>query len=223
VRDACDGIRLTGIFTHFHSADEDADSVRTQWQRLDDALSALPWDRRSIMIHAANSAASLRPSTVSADAVRPGIFLYGGVAGRKLPQPEPVAAVRARVLLLRDASPGATLGYGATHVARGWERWATLGIGYGDGLPRSLGNRGHALLAGQRVPIIGRISMDMTVVDITDMADIGVGDVATLLGGDGPESISLEEVADLAGTINYEILTGFTQRLPRIWMDDGRG
>ncbi|MEQ1857889.1 MAG: alanine racemase C-terminal domain-containing protein, partial [Longimicrobiales bacterium] len=111
-----------------------------------------------------------------------------------------------------------TLGYGATYRARRQERWATLAIGYGDGLPRALGHRGLALLGGGRVPIIGRISMDMTVVDISGVPGVRVGDVATLLGSEGGESITVDDVADLAGTISYEILTGFTARLPRVWM-----
>jgi alanine racemase len=222
VADQCDGIRPTGVFTHFHSADQGVDSVQAQWQRLEDALAALPWPRDSLMVHVCNSAAALRLPGLAADGVRPGIFLYGGAAGRGLPPPEPAATVRSRIVFVKEAPPGSTLGYGATHQARGWERWATLAIGYGDGLPRSLGNRGHALVGGVRVRIIGRISMDMTVVDITDLADVEVGDVATLIGSDGTETISLEEIAELAGTINYEILTGLTQRLPRIWLDDGR-
>jgi alanine racemase len=100
-----------------------------------------------------------------------------------------------------------------------------VGIGYGDGLPRALGNRGHAIVRGRRVPIVGRISMDLTVVDITDVGDPGppVGTVATFIGSDGSEGISLEEVADLAGTINYEILTGLSARLPRVWDDLQKG
>jgi alanine racemase len=123
---------------------------------------------------------------------------------------------------VREASPGSTLGYGATHTARGPERWATLGIGYGDGLPRALGNRGEALVRGRRVPIVGRVSMDMTVVNISDVDGVEPGDVATLIGESGAERITVDEVAGLAGTISYEVLTGFTSRLPRIWMDDGR-
>lgn len=214
-------IGLTGCFTHFHSADVDAESARVQWKRLVDALAALPYERQQLMVHACNSAAALRLPELAADGVRPGIYLYGGAAGRDLPPPEPVVSIRARILLARKVPPGTTLGYGATHVAPGWRRWATLGIGYGDGLPRSLGNRGSALVAGTRVRIIGRISMDMTVVDITDLEGVEVGDVATLLGSDGAEVVTLEEVAELAGTINYEILTGLSPRLPRVWVDDG--
>jgi alanine racemase len=119
-------------------------------------------------------------------------------------------------VFVRDASPGSTVGYGATHVARGWERWATVAIGYGDGLPRSLGNRGSALVRGQRVPIVGRISMDMTVVDITGVPPAAVGDVATFVGGDGPARIGLDDAAAEAGTISYELLTGITARVPRV-------
>jgi alanine racemase len=101
-------------------------------------------------------------------------------------------------------------------VARGWERWATLSIGYGDGIPRSLGNRGVALLGGRRVPIIGRISMDMTVVDISSVPAVTDGDAATLVGRDGEEEITVDEVATTAGTISYEILTGLGPRLARV-------
>jgi alanine racemase len=121
------------------------------------------------------------------------------------------------VIHIRDAVPGTTQGYGATYRAKGHERWATLAIGYADGLPRALGNRGHALLGGVRAPIVGRISMDMTVVDISSVPGIRAGDVATLIGTDGGQTITVDEVADQAGTISYEILTGFTARLPRVW------
>jgi alanine racemase len=127
-----------------------------------------------------------------------------------------VAALKARVVLIRDVPPGSTVGYGATHAARSWERWGTLSIGYGDGLPRALGNRGSALVRGSRVPVIGRISMDMTVVDLSSVRDAVVGDVATLIGTDGGHTITLDEVAAQAGTIGYEILTGLTARLPRV-------
>ena len=155
--------------------------------------------------------------------MRPGIFLYGGEIGEGQPRPIPVVSLRARVVHTRDAAPGTTLGYGATYRARGAERWATLSIGYGDGLPRVLGNGGQAIVRGRIVPIIGRISMDVTVVDITGVAGVGLGDIATLIGSDGDHTISLDDVASRAGTISYEILTGLTQRLPRVWKDAAGG
>lgn len=218
-------VRWTGCFTHLHSADAaDPGSIRIQWERFQDALEAIevPSDPE-FLLHVANSAGALRCGTELPPTARPGIFLYGGRAGEDLPRPEPVASVRARVVFLRDAPPGSTLGYGATYSAGAWERWATLGIGYGDGLPRSLGNRGHALVRGRRVPIVGRVSMDLTVVNISDVDGVELGDVATFVGRDGGEEITLSEVAELKGTIDYEILTGLTARLPRIWLDDGGG
>ncbi|MEX0979637.1 MAG: alanine racemase [Gemmatimonadota bacterium] len=220
-----DRLRWSGCFTHFHSADEADDAaLLVQRQRFRGALALLPRLGEGALIHACNSAGALRGPAATENAVRPGIFLYGGVAGNTLPAPEPVASLRARVVFVRDAPEGSTVGYGATHTASRPERWATVGIGYGDGLPRALGNRGHALVKGRRVPIIGRISMDLTVVDITDVQGVEPGDVVTFIGSDGSATISVEEVASLASTINYEILTDFTRRLPRIWLepeDDG--
>ena len=141
------------------------------------------------------------------------------------------------MLLVRDVPPGTTLGYGATYRARTHERWAAIGIGYGDGLPRVLGNRGSAIANGRRLPIIGRISMDTTVVRVSrDEAQdhaardpgaahdpgaarrsaLGPGDIVTFIGCDGGIELPLEEVAEQAGTIPYEILTGLSRRLPRV-------
>lgn len=213
-------VRWSGVFTHFHSADTaEAAATTTQWARFQDALAQLPVSREDLVVHAANSAASARWPEFAADMVRAGIFLYGGSAaepGVSCLRPLPVVSVYARVVLVRDVPPGSSVGYGATHVARGWERWATVAIGYGDGLPRSLGNRGHMLVRGRRVPIVGRISMDMTVVDITGLDDVGPGEIATVIGRSGDETIAVDEVAEAAGTISYEILTGFTPRLPRL-------
>ena len=216
-----DGVRWTGVFTHFHSADiEDRSSVLEQWERFRTTLVQLPVPRERLMVHASNSAAALRWPELGLDAVRPGIFLYGGraVTGVEgVPAPEPVVAVRARLALVRDVPAGSTVGYGATHVATRPERWGTLTIGYGDGLPRVLGNRGHALVRGRRVPIIGRISMDLTTVGLDDVPDAAPGDTVTLIGGDGGGRITVDEVADRAGTIAYEVLVSVgTSRLPRI-------
>ena len=209
-------LRWGGCYTHFHSADEAAVTIDRQWTRLRKAVGRLPLPAGA-WIHACNSAAVLRRPRYAASAVRPGLFLYGGVSAPDLPRPAPVAAVRARVTLVRDVPAGSTAGYGATHVARAPERWATVAIGYGDGLPRALANRGHALVRGRRVPLIGRISMDVTVVEISRVPDARTGDRVTFVGRDRDEEITVEEVADLAGTINYEVLTGLTSRLPRIW------
>jgi alanine racemase len=226
------GARCAGVFTHFHGADAaDSTAAAAQWQRFRDALAQLPVSTEDLLVHACNSAAALRWPEYAVDAVRPGIFLYGGhpapgINGEAKYRPEPVASVHARVVLVRDVPPGSTVGYGATHAARGWERWATVAIGYGDGLPRALGNVGSALVLGRRVRIVGRISMDMTVVDVTGVPEVTAGDAATFIGSDGEEEILVDEVAVQAGTISYEILTGLTPRLQRFRLDgvnDGLG
>ena len=210
-----------GCYTHFHSADVAGDaSTQEQWRRFRDALDGLASGGVGL-IHACNGAAALRYPSLAADAVRPGIFLFGGGVGAGVTPPAEVVQLRARVTLVREVPEGTTLGYGATYQSGGRERWATLGIGYGDGLPRILGNRGSVLLRGRRVPIIGRISMDMTVVDISGVDGVVVGDTATLIGTDEEERITVDEVAELAGTISYEILTGLTSRLPRVWIEAG--
>jgi alanine racemase len=219
-------VRWTGVFTHFHGADApESTPTAAQWARFNDAVAQLPIPREELMVHACNSAAALRWPEFAADAVRPGICLYGGdpapgVGGYE--RPRPVASVRARVVRVQEVPPGATVGYGATHAARSWARWATLSIGYGDGLPRSLGNTGEALLHGRRVPIVGRVSMDLTVVDVTSGPETVPGDAATLIGRDGAEEITLEQVAGLADTISYEILTRLGRRLPRVEVRERR-
>lgn len=212
------GLTMRGCYTHLHSADENRDSVDVQWTRLSALLPTLVGDRKDVMVHVLNSAGAFRAPDFAHELIRPGIFLYGGEVGGGQPTPETVASLHARVVHVRDAVPGTTLGYGSTYAATTNERWATLSIGYGDGLPRSLSNRGKALVEGTFVPIIGRISMDVTVVDITGVSGVDVGSVATLVGEQGGLSIGLDEVAESAGTISYEVLTGWTGRLPRIWV-----
>lgn len=218
-----DLIAWEGCFTHFHSADEpDLGPTETQVRLFREALAALPPEpegQPKRVVHCANSAAALRRGGYGMDLVRPGIFLYGGRAGPGT-EPAPVVAVRARVVRVAAAPPGATVGYGATYRAARPERWATLAIGYGDGLRRALAaSGGQALLHGRRVPMVGRISMDVTVVDATGVPGVEEGDTATLLGRDGAEEIRVDEVAARVGTISYEILTGLGPRLPRVYRD----
>jgi len=209
-----------GTFTHFHSADEpEIEPTQLQWERFQEALRRLPSVVPAPVQHVANSAGILRFGGFGCKLARPGIYLYGGRAGPGV-VPLPVASLRARLVLIRDVAAGATVGYGATYRAAGPERWGTLAIGYGDGLPRALAAAGGAvLLRGRRVPIIGRVSMDMTTVDLSDLPDAEIGDVATIFGEDGPERIEVDEVARLCGTISYEILTRLGTRLPRVYLE----
>ena len=221
VRRACDaGLRLYGVFTHLHSADHpDPASARRQIDRFDRFVENAPGIPPDAIIHCANSAGAMRLRSRTSNAARPGIYLYGAPVAPPAPPaappaPAPVATLRARIVLTRDVPPGTSLGYGATYRARGDERWATAAIGYGDGLPRVLGNRGWAIAGGRRAPIVGRISMDTTV--LRTGRHVEVGDVVTFVGRDGDVELPLETVAELAGTIPYEILTGLSRRLPRI-------
>jgi alanine racemase len=213
-------VRWTGVFTHFHSADSpNARHTEAQWERFRSTLVQLPVQAEDLLVHASNSAATLRWPGYWADAVRPGIFLYGGEPAplvRGLPAPRPVVAVRSRLALVREKPAGSTAGYGATYIARDAEVWGTVTVGYGDGLPRALGNRCGVLVRGRRVPVIGRISMDLMTVSLKKVPDAEVGDVVTLIGEDGGERITVDEVAGLIGTIGYEMLTGLGSRLPRV-------
>ncbi len=202
-----------GVFTHFHSADSDSGSVATQWSRFQSAIAALP--QRTVLVHAANSAASLRGRDYAADLVRPGIFLYGGSAGAGKPAPRPVAALRARVVAVRRIAAGESVSYGGTWSTPRDTTIATLGIGYADGMLRAAG-RGkddaprEVELRGRRVPVVGRVTMDMTMVTVDDGA-VSIGDIATIFGG----LVSLDEQAARAWTISYELLTALGHRLPR--------
>jgi alanine racemase len=212
------GLALRSTFTHFHSAETDRTASLEQWRRLQTALDALrEAGVQTGLVHAANSAAILEYSGVAGDMVRPGVWLYGAeVCGQRS---EVVASVRTRVLDVRDVSRGATVSYGATYRTPAAARLATLGIGYADGLPRTLSGCGRVLIKGRSAPIRGVVSMDSTVVDVTGHEDVVPGDVATVMGRDGNEEIAVEELATACGTISYEILTGWSNRVPRIGFD----
>jgi alanine racemase len=202
-----------GVFTHFHSAELDDDSRDVQERRFDAALAELP--SRPTLIHAENGPAVERRAPSRWSVCRPGIFLYGvaGVEGGPL-VPEPVVSVRARIVELRTVPAGETVSYDATWRAEGPRRIATVPVGYADGYRRSLSNRGQALLRGQRVPVAGRVTMDMTMFDVTE-TDAALGDVVTLLGREGSDMITVGDLAAAADLSPYEILTGLKLRLPR--------
>jgi alanine racemase len=198
-----------GVFTHFLDSESDANTTALQWRRFQQILDALP--RRPSLVHAANSAAALQGSRYAADLVRPGIFLYGGAAGAAIPQP--VASLRARVVALRCLAPGDTVGYGGSFRADRRCNIATLAIGYADGFPRSARGSQPGVrqieLNGRLVPLVARVTMDMCMV-LADEA-VAVGDVGTVYGG----LVSLDQQADWAGTISYELLTRIGPRIHR--------
>jgi alanine racemase len=222
--DALDGALLDavrrhppeGAFTHFHSADTDDASRAEQEARFDDAIARLP--ARPRVLHAENSPGAERASGGSRwDVVRPGVFVYGVSAGERL-APEPVAHLRARVVDVRDVRAGETVSYGAAWRADGPRRIATVAAGYADGYRRSLSGRGVALLDGRRVPVAGRVTMDMTMLDVTGVP-CAVGDVVTLIGRDGDAVLTVADVAARADLSPYELLTGLRARVPHFHHD----
>jgi alanine racemase len=195
-----------GIFTHFLAAESDADTTVRQWDRFHGVVESLP--RRPALVHAANSAAALRGRVFSADLVRPGIFLYGGSAGK--PEPRPVAALRGRVVALRSIAAGDTVGYGASWRAERRSVVATVSVGYADGFPRDASTGPRVLeVNGKLAPVVGRVTMDMCMAVVEH--DVALGDVATVFGG----LVTLDRQATAAGTISYELLTRLGPRLPR--------
>jgi alanine racemase len=213
---AVDTPSLEGCYTHFHSAERRDGTAELQLERFLGAVARLP--RRPALLHVANSAAALRGTQFAFDLVRPGIFLYGGSAADDLPQPRPVVSVRARVLSVRRMRKGDTASYDASWTAQRDTVIATLRCGYADGLRRMLATGGGGagvLLRGQRCPIVGLVQMDMALVE-TGTLEVQVGDVATIVGADAKQRITLKEIADWSGDVQHEFLTGLGARLRRV-------
>lgn len=204
-----------GVCTHFHSAELPDGSREQQEKRFADAIAALPV--RPKLLHADNSPAIEHRAPSPFGLARPGIFLYGVGSGHNPGiEPEPVATLRARIVEIRVVQEGDTVSYGASWKAPRAGRVATLSVGYADGYRRHAGNRCHGLLRGERVPVVGVVTMDMTMVDVTDKR-CEVGDVVTLLGRDGDQVLTVADVAGAAGISPYEMLTGLRSRLPRVY------
>lgn len=206
-----------GAYTHFHSAEHDDGSMEEQERRFREAVSAL--SSRPKFLHAENSAALARREHSAWDLARPGIFLYGVATGATaIVRPEPVVSVRARVVSVRDLAAGDTVSYDAEFSAAGERRIATAAIGYADGYRRAFSSRGAALVHGKRVPVAGIVTMDMTMLDVTDVP-CGIGDVVTFIGADGGGDISVEEAATASSISPYELLTGLGARLEHVYRE----
>lgn len=215
--------RCEGVFTHFSVAENIQDrSTETQLERFARFLTSAseggwkcPWR------HAANSAGILNFPQSWMDGVRPGLLIFGV---NPLPEPQrilplsPVLSFKTQVMQLRTIQRGHSIGYGNSFTATRDSRIATLSVGYADGFIRALSNCGHVLIQGQRLPIVGKISMDLTLVDATESTRIEVGDEAVLIGKQSDQEICVEELAGLAQTIPYEILTRIGSRVPRVYL-----
>jgi alanine racemase len=215
-------LQVEGMMTHLADADG-ADCAFTERQL--GAFRAMLEQIRQHgltlpLVHTANSAAIVRFPEAHFSLVRPGIMLYGyHTLPDSVPAPDlkPVLSLRTTIVQLRTMPRGGTVSYNATFVAKRPTRIAVLPIGYADGYSRRLSNRGSVLIQGHRAPIVGLVCMDMIMVDVTDFAELQVGETVTLIGQQGQESIWADEVADWIGTIPYEVLCGIGSRVPRLY------
>ena len=230
----CKNLQLTGIFSHFASSGVFTETpvgqqTREQEERLYAAIERL----RALgidpgIVHLANSAAIVSRPETWADMVRPGAILYGYHPGydpaekreeaeARLPL-KPVMSLRSKIIGLRKVPAGVGVGYDATFVAQRPSRIGVLAAGYGDGIHRSLGNRGNALVRGKLAPIVGIISMDVTMIDVTDIEGAEIGDVATIHGTDGKQVLPANRVARSIGTVTSDLLCAVSQRVPRVYV-----
>ena len=220
-------LKLEGVFTHF----PDADSGNTffaeeQLRRFQEILDQLAVRDIEVPIrHAANSAGILSLPQSRLDMVRPGILAYGFYPSARVPRTIPVEGVmsfKSRVAQLRDVPAGRFISYGRTYETKRTTRVGVLPVGYGHGLPWLLSNRGEVLIRGRRAPMIGRVTMDLTMVDVTEIPDVALGDEAVLWGEQSGARITLEEVAERAETLPYEILCSMGKRVVRVFLREGQ-
>ncbi len=208
-------VRPEGLYSHLACAESDEAFTRGQLAAFKAAVDAARAAGVEVPLkHLANSQGALRYPESHWDMVRPGLALYG-----LMPPFEPVLSLKTRLVFLKRVPAGTRLGYGATFTTARPSSIATLPIGYADGVARGLSNRGEALVRGRRCRIVGAISMDMLMVDVTDVPAVAVGDEAVLIGGQGRGRIDASEPARALGTIPYEIATGLAARVPRRYLE----
>ncbi len=217
-------LRIEGFMTHL--ADSDGDDPSHTEQQLKSFRGLLEQvEQRGIkvpFVHVANSAAIIRYPQSHFSLVRPGIMLYGyHTLPETVPCPllKPVLSLHTTVMQLRTIKPGETVSYNRTFVAKRPSTIAVLPVGYADGYSRRLSNQGFVLIKGTRAPIVGLICMDMTMVDVTDIPSVRVGDTVTLIGREGQDAIWADELAEWTGTIPYEVLCAIGPRIPRLYQD----
>ena len=214
-----ESIRIAGLMTHLATADDDRAFVKEQLTRFDTARDrVVAAGHQPRVRHAANSAALFRHPESHFDWVRPGLALFGYSSGATTePSLRPAMRLRSEIISLREIQLGMSVGYGQKFIAEGKTLVAAIPVGYGDGLFRSLSNKGHVLVGGMKCPILGNVSMDLTTVDVSGLPEASVGDEVVLLGSQGQASITADQIAEEAGTIAYEILTNVSRRVPRFY------
>ena len=222
---ALPGIEIEGLFTHLSCADmTDKTYCAGQFEKF--ARMAAMLERRMVKIpirHICNSAAIMEFDDNRYEMVRAGIVLYGIYPSEEVVKSRmdlrPALSWKAHVIHVKEVGPGLGVSYGATFVTdKPVTRIATVSVGYADGYPRALSNKGRVLIRGKEAPILGRVCMDQLMVDVSGIPNVQVEDIVTLIGWDGPEHIPVEEVADPAGRFNYEMLCNITSRVPRVYV-----
>lgn len=223
------GIIIEGLFSHFASADEaDRDYTYVQYERFESIIQEL--NRIGILIpvkHIANSATIIQYPIFDLDMVRPGIILYGlypsDEADKNVIDLKPAMEFKAKIVMVKEVDEGTPVSYGRTFVTSRKSRIATIPIGYADGYSRLLSNRGRVLIHGHYAPVVGRVCMDQCMVDITDIPeDVRTGDEAVIFGKQGNREITVDEVAALSQTINYEVVCLIGKRVPRVYLKGGK-
>lgn len=215
------GLKVEGIFTHLAQADApDKSSALQQTLRFSNFIQRLEINGIFIPLkHAANSAATIELPETHFNLVRPGIMLYGLPPGAAINQDQltlrPALTWKTRIAHLKEVPKGTSISYGGTYITGRTTKVATLPLGYADGLMRVLSNRGEVLVNGHRAPIIGRVCMDQTMIDVTGIDQVAVGDEVTIIGKQGQEEITAGELAEKAGTINYEVVCSISSRVVR--------
>ena len=220
-------IRLEGLFTHFDRCDEKS-LAPAQVQLIRYLHFANLLEDKGIKIpilHASNSAGIMRFPEAKLDLARAGITLYGLMpsmeVAAEMTDLEPVMRIVSHVTHVKTVPAGVAVSYGGTYVTQKETRIATVPVGYADGYPRSLSNKGEILIAGKRVPIIGRVCMDQFMADVTELDDVKVGDEVVLLGRQGEECLSAEELGEKSGRFNYELVSCISMRVPRTFILNG--
>src|ERR671923_39287 len=217
----CSALKLEGVFSHFsHAESVEGDYTREQLDIFKRVIQLLRKEGLAPrLVHFANSAATITLPAAYFDMVRPGIMLYGVYPSPAMANQillKPVLSWKTKILQLKKVPPGTSISYGQTLVTNRESMIATLPVGYADGYQRLLSNRGQVLVDGQRAPVVGRVCMDLTMIDVTDIRKVQQGDEVVLLGRQGDAEISADEMAAWANTISYEILTSIGVRVPRI-------
>jgi alanine racemase len=227
---ALPGIHLAGLFTHFSCADSDEAYTQHQLTQFVAVLNALPGSlskHNQLTIHAANSAGTLAFSAAHFNMVRCGIALYGLTPfktgwGNSAAPLKPVLSWKAQVALVKTVPAGTPVSYGNTYVCETERTIAVVPVGYADGFRRTPNHFGEVLVRGQRAALVGRVCMDQCMIDVTTIPDVSIGDEVVIIGEQGDERISAEDVAARLGTLNYEVTSALLERVPRINMRDER-